>query len=45
MEGVWIQGILTEVISKISETHVEAPLEEKKVRTLQSKSVKKRMPD
>lgn len=36
MEGVWAQGILTNVISKLSEANLEAPLDEPKSREYQS---------
>jgi hypothetical protein len=37
MEAVWTQGRLTEVLSKLSEAHLEAPLEERASKTYQAR--------
>lgn len=36
MEGLWTQGILTNIISKLTEAHVEDPLEEPKLKGYQT---------
>ena len=36
VEGIWTQGIITDVLSRISEANKEEPLQERRHRTIQT---------